>query len=209
MSTHHINLNTPCGEKPWDTARVCRDLGLPFGSALVSVCGHNCSNPQHVLAGTRAEAQALRLKHLLTSERTRNLSLRELAARAGCSHGTVATHKKRHPKLFDYTKPKATEKLKQGLKPEVAGSHETEQVLSEYLEKLRTGCKVTNKYRIQVLNTVVSDPAYLGRSNQRLATLLGVTAPTVAAARRRVGIEPSERECADGRVMRKQWLPVS
>ena len=309
MSTH-VDLATPCGEGQWSPERVCRDLGLPAGTPLVSVCGRHCSNPQHALSGTRQQAQTLRLEHLLTGERTRHLSLRELAARAGCSHGTVATHKRRTQKVLDYTNDPETKNLQEqeqmceeqiqtafcvslsqdGVKwndqvpnefgradvvtedtvwevkvgpldlksfclaqqqaaryalslgksytgvvttsivpqdrarvrelfPETqvvevgegqrartqprADTSETDELLNEYLERTKTGNKVGNKFRIQVLNAVVSDPRFMNWSDQHLATKLACTAPTIAAARKRVGVVPTERVGADGVLKKK------
>ena len=197
MSHSHINLTAPCGEGEWNPQRLCRDLGLEPGTRLVSVCGCQCSNPQHATNGTRVEAQSLRLTHLLTSEATRDLSDRDLATLAGCSHATVGRHRRQTQKVLGVP-PKEFESGQ--------GAQATENLLSDYLKQLAEG-KVGNKYRIQVLNTVVTDPAYQGWSNQRLATLLAVTPPTIAAARARVGVDPTQRICSDGRLMKKPRLP--
>ena len=199
MSTH-VDLATPCGEGQWSPERVCRDLGLPAGTPLVSVCGRHCSNPQHALSGTRQQAQTLRLEHLLTSEATRDLSDRDLATLAGCSHATVGRHRRQTQKVLGVP-PKEFESGQ--------GAQTTETLLDEYLRKVQTEGKVGNKYRHTVLDAVVSDPSYPHRSNQVLAALLSVSPPTVAAARARVGNDPKQRVCSDGRVMKKPRLPLS
>jgi hypothetical protein len=80
------------------------------------------------------------------------------------------------------------------------GTYEEALDYARFTANRKNGQRLSRADLWALLESVLTDPRHRTKSDQTLAKLCGCTAPTVAAARDRVGVQTSQRVGADGRV---------
>lgn len=71
---------------------------------------------------------------------------------------------------------------------------------ARFTSNRKNGQRLSRADLWSLVEAVVTDPRHMHKSDQLLAKLCGCSAPTVAAARERVGVKPESKLGADGKV---------